>query len=297
MDEPDTGKHSDDRDGEGADEFEGKRGEEGDPQGGHGLARVGVRKLAQRLGLFRCAAEAHQYRQSFGQFKQVVGQARQRGHSSLGFLLGMKADQDHKQRHKRDGKHDHHRADPVRREDSGADQQRHDCAGNQRREVLGVIGVEAVQPTGEQDSERTGPARGSGGVSTVLDEPAEGRLPEPFLYSDGQPVRRRFLPPGGAGAQQYSGHSPHQSSRDIELSLRQRRNPTSHGLGEQHQPRSFHRSEHPQQIHRPPGSRRPSGPALEQAGKPARHSGSTHNGTTLWAAGMFRSDTRRRKTQ
>ncbi len=147
------------------DEFQRQCGQERGAQCPHCPGAVFLRDLLKGFALRRGTAQSHQDGQPLGQLQHV---GRKPGQGFLGLadvVLGVPADQHHKQRDQRNRQDNHHRADPVGEQDASPEQQRDRGAVHQCREELGVVAVQRVQPARGQHGE---PAVGRAGAARTV---------------------------------------------------------------------------------------------------------------------------------
>ena len=210
--QPDADRDEGDR--EGGQQLQHQRGQEGDPQGGHGLAAVRRVAALQPFGLGPGASEDLQGGQSGDEVGEVVGEPRLDPLPTGDPGLGHPAHQDHEERDERQGQRDDRGGDPVGAQDGDPHHQRDRDGQHQLGKIAREVAVEGIEPLRHHGDEGRGVAdarshagrhristpqaglddvgaqlgldRGGGPVGEDLVEPAQQRTSADDRDQDGQ---------------------------------------------------------------------------------------------------------------
>ena len=201
VDQADADEHRDHGHRNGRDELQRQAGEERGAQRLHAAFAVPVGHLRQSAPLAPGAAQADQRRQPLGEFQQLVREPVEARGRRLDPVLGVQPDQDHEDRHQRQGQHDHQCRDPVGHQHAHHHHERDDGCRDKRRQVLRVVVVQPVQAAAGQCGKR--PVLGAG-APTGPGEPGGHQASAQLLLGP---------QPGPAGGELGAPHRPRAQQR------------------------------------------------------------------------------------
>ncbi len=223
-------EHRDQGDAQGRKELQRQRRQEGHPQHPHGGLAVVVGQPGDHLGFAAAGIEQLQDGQVLHHLEEMGAQPGQARPLPLVQPLGAPADQDHEQGDQRRGAGQHQPRQPIQRRHGGQDGRRHQRRRHHGRQEAGVIGVQRLDPIGQQGGQVAGALAGQ------RDRP-QGRQ-----MGDQAGARLLLDPGGGLGGQGLAapGQQPAQGDQ------RQQRPQAGPGLG-QAEPGQHHLGHHPGQ--------------------------------------------------
>ena len=176
--------------GDGGGELEHQRGQERDPQRGHGRRPVGAGGLADHLLLRLGPAEQLERGQALDHVEEVPGERGEQPPLPPRLRLGVPADQHREQRDQRQRRRDQDGGDPVGRCHPRQNRDRDRGREHQLRKVTGEIGIESVKAPGGQRGDLCAlPARAARPGRAEPDRPARERAPQLRLHGGGRAQR------------------------------------------------------------------------------------------------------------
>jgi hypothetical protein len=195
--EPNAHAHGDDGNGQGCQELECGRGEEGDAQRLHGGATVSLADLADRSRLPLRPAITDQGGQTPHDVEEVTRQGCRGLPPAGGRVLSGLPDQRGEQGEQRHGHHDDQRTDPVDEQQGpdGEDRQHH--AGHEGGQIAGDIRFDGRGPGGRE------------GEGLRLRGAGVGRAGQP---AGEEPLPQRRRDPGAGSCRDPLGRGAHQGS-------------------------------------------------------------------------------------
>ena len=154
--EPQAHRHRHQRDGQGGDQLQHRRGGEGDLEGVDGRAAVAVRDGPDRGDLRLGAAVGDEGRQPAHHVEEVPRERLERAPLRAGAVAGREPDQHREDRDQRQRQRDHQARERVEPGDRGERDEGEDDGRHERGEVARDVGLDAGDAAGGQHDEAGG---------------------------------------------------------------------------------------------------------------------------------------------
>ncbi len=148
--------NGDDGGGKGRQQFQGQRGEEGDPQDLHGHIAVALGDVFDDLGLAAGLVEGFEGRQALEHIVKVRREPPQRLELAAGQGLAGAADQDHEKRDERGGQQENHARERVERKNEEQHRERNGGRQDDLRQILAEVGFEGFDAVDGREGQFAG---------------------------------------------------------------------------------------------------------------------------------------------
>ena len=206
MGEADADAHRDDGHRDRGEQFQRRRGHEGEFESAHGRHPVPLAHLVDDLDLAAGPAITDERGQAPHDVEKVPAEGGERGPAFVRVVLGRLADQGREERQQGQGEHDDEGAQPVNPDQGDDGEHRHDHGGDERGEEARGIRLDGG---GALRGERDRAIGGGAALGRERQPPGEQGPPQRGRHLDPGPGGDPFGDPGKTGPRGEQAGAPH----------------------------------------------------------------------------------------